>query len=467
MIAYGTVNGSDRLRRLLIAHRARLLDPRLHPSTGNGAVLGSTVYCPSRLLAGRDWQQWLTGLAPVLAQRGHRAVARPSSIRFDPDGDGWSDGIDAWSVLAGLRGRPATTGQVGLDHLLSTAEQPGGNPLAAGIGTPGLDHYGVPDYPGRGPLFLAWPAPVDLSEPRPGIAVLDTGVGRHPWFDVGAPVTNYAVTDDLVLEVLPDPLTGPATQTPEPMGPDFSLIGALGSHVGHGTFIAGLLRQGCPAAAIHAVAIMGADGIVAERTLVKGLTAVADRAEAEPGWIQAAVLSLGYYSESVQDEHYNSTVKVQLVRLARAGVAVFCAAGNDATEQPSYPAAFAMTDPFTTDQDLVPLVSVAATNTDGSLALFSNDGPWVTASAVGVGVVSALPTDLDGSDQPVRLTRGPVGGRARGAIDPDGFRAGFASWNGTSFATPILAASYLAALQARGLPGAVHTRRDVLAPFLR
>ena len=467
MIANGILDGSDRLRRLLIAHRARLLDPRLHPSTGTGAVLGSTVYFPGRLLAGRDWEQWLTGLAPVLAQRGHRAVPRPSSIRFDPDGDEWSDGIDAWSVLANLRGRPATAGQVGLDHLLSTAEQPGGNPLAAGIGTPGLDRYGALDYPGPGPLFLAWPAPVERSEPRPGIAVLDTGVGRHPWFGVGAPVINYAVTDDLELEVLPDPLAGPAIETAAPVGPDFSLLGALGSHVGHGTFIAGLLRQGCPAATIHAVAIMGADGVVAERTLVKGLTAVADRAEAEPDWIQAAVLSLGYYSESVQDEQYNSTVKVQLLRLARAGVAVFCAAGNDATEQPSYPAAFAVTDPFTTDRDLVPLVSVAATNTDGSRALFSNDGPWVTASAVGVGVVSTLPTDLDGSDQPARLTRGPVGGRSRGAIDPDGFRAGFASWNGTSFATPILAASYVAALQAHGLPRPVHARRDVLAPFLR
>ena len=467
MIAPGLFDGSERLRRLLIAHRARLLDPALHSSTGAGAVRSSTVYHPARLLTGQDPGRWLDTLTPVLARQGHRPVARPSSIRLDPDGDGISDGIDAWSVLAGLRVQPETTRQVGLDHLLAAAEQPGGNPLAAGIGTPGLDHYGLPDYPGRGPLSVSWPAPVDPDGPRPGIAVLDTGVGRHPWFGVGAPVINYAVTDDLVLEVLPDPLAGPATETAEPVGPDFSLLGALGSHVGHGTFIAGLLRQGCPAATVHAVAIMGADGVVAERTLIKGLTAVADRAEAEPEWIQAAVLSLGYYSESVEDEQYNSSVKVQLLRLARAGVAVFCAAGNDATEQPSYPAAFAATDPFTTDRELVPLVSVAATNADGTLALFSNDGPWVTASAVGVGVVSTLPTDLDGSDQPVRLTRGPVGGRARGAIDPDGFRAGFASWNGTSFATPILAASYVAALARRGLSRDLTTRRDVLTRFLR
>ena len=129
---------------------------------------------------------------------------------------------------------------------------------------------------------------------------------------------------------------------------------------------------------------------------------------------------------------------------------MFCAAGNDASSEPSYPAAFAVDPAFAAD-DVVPLVSVAALNPDGTVARFSNDGPWVTGEALGVNMVSTAPIDTSGSATGGFRAFGPMG-RPRGGVDPDSFSAGFASWSGTSFAAPALAGEYLRALDAHGFP---------------
>ena len=480
MTVDSAIRGSARLQRLLQAHAARWLDPARYPAAGPGAVRGGTAYTAARLLppASKAGTQLLTSaLGEILRSHGHRAVIRPTSLRIDTDPAGRPErqgpGPDPWLLLTAARERQQRTGRAdrcdesgggpesvgGLDHLLSTAEQPGGNPFAVGHGRPGLDGYGVVDGYRRGPVGLTARLPDAGRGPAPRVVVLDTaiGVGQHPWFDHR--VRNWQVDDDCTLQPLDDPSTGPATRAAAGLGIDLVLLGALGSHVGHGSFIAGVLRQVAPAADIDAVAIMGSDGVVAERTLIKALRAVADRVEAEPGWAQAVVLSLGYYAEDAADVAYSAVVKALLVRLARAGVAVFCAAGNDATTRPSYPAAFAADPPFTDDPDLVPLTSVAALTATGALADFSNAGPWVTAAAPGVSIVSALPAGLDGSMQPARRTGSGPGGRLRSAPDRDGFAGGFGSWSGTSFAAPLLAGEYLAALAAAGRPADIADRR--------
>jgi hypothetical protein len=73
-------------------------------------------------------------------------------------------------------------------------------------------------------------------------------------------------------------------------------------------------------------------------------------------------------------------------------------------------------------------------NPDGSLADFSNDGPWVTAVRNGVRVVSSMPTTFDGAQEPWRSGDG-----LRQSLDPDNFVGGFGTWSGTSFAAPTLA----------------------------
>ena len=50
---------------------------------------------------------------------------------------------------------------------------------------------------------------------------------------------------------------------------------------------------------------------------------------------------MGYYHENPQDQLFDPTCFDLLEELSRLGVAVVCSAGNDATNRPSYPAAFA------------------------------------------------------------------------------------------------------------------------------
>lgn len=375
-------------------------------------------------------------------------------------------GVDSWAVLGELRAttQPEVAAAVGLDHLMSTAEQVGGNPFAIGHGRVGLDGYGTGGYAGRGPVqFLGPPPTVADAGRRPRVVVLDTGLGDHPWFRNGRAHTTLTMADGTVVGPRVDPSSvGSAAADGAGAVPN-PLLGSLASHTGHGTFIAGLIRQACPQADIVALAVMGADGIVPESTLTDALALVAARQREEPGWTDAVVLSLGYYAETDEDLAYSTRLASILVELGGQGVAVFCAAGNDASSRPSYPAAFAL-DPRFARPDVVPLVSVAALNPDGSVAMFSNDGPWVVAEAPGVNLVSTAPVSTDGSGRPaVRVA--PPGRRPRAAVDGDDFSSGFACWSGTSFAAPVLAGRYLRALAAADFPPTA--QRRALVPLGR
>jgi hypothetical protein len=121
-------------------------------------------------------------------------------------------------------------------------------------------------------------------------------------------------------------------------------------------------------------------------------------------------------------------------------VLVVAAAGNDATTRRFYPAAFAAAP--SVNGGGPPVVSVGALNPNGSKALFSNDGSWVHHWATGAAVVSTYPIDVQGSATPDH----DVPGRHRDSLDPDDFKAGFAVWDGTSFAAPLGAARLADAL---------------------
>ena len=151
-------------------------------------------------------------------------------------------------------------------------------------------------------------------------------------------------------------------------------------------------------------------------------------------------ISLGYYHEQPSDALFDPLMLAPLRALGRLGVAVVVSAGNDATNRPMYPAAFAP-HPGGVVEEMspgeVPLVAVGATNPDGSVALFSNDGPWVRAYRPGAGLISTMPISFDaGRKATVQVVEN---GQVRSTIDPDNFLSGFASWSGTSFAAPILA----------------------------
>jgi subtilisin family serine protease len=126
---------------------------------------------------------------------------------------------------------------------------------------------------------------------------------------------------------------------------------------------------------------------------------------------------------------------------------VVVSAGNDATSRPAFPAAFAphRGGRVRDDSTIVPVSAVGARNPDGTIAMFSNDGPWVKYLRPGASLVSTFPDTYDGSAEPshkVLNRRGEI----RSSFDPDDFISGFGVWSGTSFAAPVLAGEVAAAL---------------------
>ena len=442
------------LRSTLKRWDASILDPASTPSGREPSA--ATAYRNGRLIVhctdrGTD-ERVRAILNEVLARRNWIADHQPSRVLFRPATSA-AQPVDSWAVVAEMRAHQDSevAAGVGLDHLLTAAEQFGGNPFALGHGRVGMDQYGAGGYGGRGPVNVVLPAPVARRNARrPRIIVLDTGIGDHPWFRTFPAQTTLMLADGTIVGPQIDPASIKGIETDRSGAIAHPLLGALASHAGHGTFIAGLIRQACPDADIVALAVMGSDGMVAESTLTDALDLIATKQREQPGWADALVLSLGYYAESDRDLAYNTKLKNVLLALGRLGIAVFCAAGNDASTRPSYPAAFARHPEFA-DPEVVPLSSVAALNPDGTVALFSNDGPWVTAQALGVNLVSTVPVDIEGSRGSGIRTLG-ARGRHRGGQDPDDLGSGFASWSGTSFAAPVLAGQYLQALAKAGFP---------------
>jgi Subtilase family len=421
--------------------------------------------------------------------------------------------LDAWTALQTLRA--ATAGQdhdedeastateraildkanvdrIELEHLLigsaitgSPADEggggiSGGTGNGSGVSGPSTtDSYVFSGGDTRYPVavFLDPPARrpdaecASLYGRRPVIAVLDSGVRAHPWLDVAAnpaggytmPTNGFVAVDDKIQAAIgkesqraaargdhPRQVIKDACDTPIADNP---LIGELNPALGHCTFIAGIVRQVVPDARVLVVRIMHSDDILYESDIICALRHLARRiALAEPGDLAAEVdvvsLSFGYFSESRHDRVMTSGLWRAIEILLSLGVVVAAAAGNYASSRRFYPAAFAL-EPVPAGQ--VSVLSVGALNPIGTKAMFSNDGRWVIAWALGASVVSTYPTDVDGSRTPelrMPVNRKPPGDPLPGreALDPNDYSAGFAIWSGTSFSAP-----YGAALIARSL----------------
>jgi hypothetical protein len=356
-----------------------------------------------------------------------------------------------------------------------------GTPFSEGNALSGPSSAGSYVYSGgqtRAPVTLCLRAP-DRREPdalrcrRPVVAVLDTGVRAHPWLDVRQdpaggylldPADGFVMDDpgvqaviyaeasfaaahqgDAGRQLIADAWDGPAAGDP--------LVGELNDATGHGTFISGIVRQAAPDARVLSIRIMHSDDVVYEGDLLCALAQLADRIAAAEGGSTAGMvdvvsLSLGYFDESAADIIYSSGLWQVIQVLLDLGVAVVTAAGNYSTRRRFYPAAFSL------QPSPVPVISVGALNPNGSRALFSDGGSWVRAWAAGAAVVSTYPDDVNGSLTPqVRVHPrpgggSPAGGRAddREGLDPDDFCGGFATWSGTSFAAPLIAAHLAAQL---------------------
>jgi subtilisin family serine protease len=270
-------------------------------------------------------------------------------------------------------------------------------------------------------------------------------VGDHPW--LGAPSVKVGADFGGLQIGLDDPATDPEVtgMLTDP------LQGCLDPDAGHGTFIAGLIRQVSPDSNVLAIRVMSSDGTVAEGDLLAALNLLllrhvhAQQTNTPDGIVDVVSMSMGYYHERPEDVDFDPLLLEPLREFAQRGVGVVAAAGNDSTTRPLYPAAFApYAGGLAPAADQVPLVSVGALNPDSSVALFSNAGDWVSCYRPGAALVSTVPKTINAGQQPsVRVTSN---GQVRQTIDPDGFESGFATWSGTSFAGPVLAGQLAQAL---------------------
>ena len=428
------------------------------------------------------------------ARRGREELDLPTIYRVQifpqpsPDKDDQPvPPIDAWRLLQRARARNGKKFRgVSLDHVMTvdpygSKTTPYGNkttpfgttgPYGNKTTSFGLEGYNAPGSGGRQPVTHVGAAPVRSialarKGRRPVVAILDTGCGEHPWLadDI---VTRYPELDRKVIGA--DDLRTDPELHGDLAGP---FDGSLDTSAGHGTFIAGVVRQICPEADVISVRVADSQGNVLEGAFmlaVRSLIKMMARSPKQGGrQIDVMNLSLGYYHETPEDDLFDRTLSELLLAAHQRGCAVVCSAGNDATDRPTFPAAlwkwrhdpeFTAPDP----RSAAPHVAVGALNPNGTVALFSNVGRWVTTYAPGAAVLSTYPP-LNGGMQPdVRYDRDDL---RRESIDPDDFSGGFAIWSGTSFAAPYVAGKLAAELTASLMSGRLTTTADRVAALKR
>jgi len=470
---------------VLARHGMRLLDPTSAVRDADGERPLSTAYRPDTLLvpAGElesllpvdnDYNAALRGLGLELRRpedaRWNELVAKvhpklgvPARLVRSENRDA-DRAPDAWTALVALReyfgdrnnlarSNRAEAPRLGLDHLLMAAADTQGTPYTGGGSVSGTGEIAL--HTGdRNPVQVLMELPARVASAadlpigrRPVVAVVDTGIGEHPWLPVDFPAGDPVVE---VSQQFQDWLTDhennliattgaaivPLSSPYEVRNEVQPLLGLTDSHAGHGTFVSGLIRQACPDARILSLRMLHSDGFSTEGSVLIALEWLRQRAVAaqsdESLRIDVVSLSLGFYPETTTPAKV-TLVREAVERLTALGVVVVAAAGNDATLRPFLPAAFGQ------DNGLV--AAVGALNASGdTIAAFSNAGPWITRWAPGNALVSTVPI-WQGARGPMIAPQVNtlVEPWQRTSPDDDDLKTGFAMWAGTSFATPVVA----------------------------
>lgn len=201
------------------------------------------------------------------------------------------------------------------------------------------------------------PAPPEAAPTGARVAVVDSGVNaRHPWL-----ANNIVAAGDLT-GVMENPWGSAAEEDPDKNEMWFD-----GN--GHGTHVAGIIRQNYPSVQIVVAKALNDFGSATSTWIARAITWAVDMD------VDVINLSLGEIS--------NSRAVREAVDLAVSrGIIVVAAAGNDGQDgSPTfYPAA------------LPGVVAVAAVDETGEATYFSNRGDYVDIAAEGDKIVSASRT---------------------------------------------------------------------------
>jgi subtilisin family serine protease len=240
-------------------------------------------------------------------------------------------------------------------------------------------YWGGPGGEPEPSTALSVPQPViQAAQSTAALAVLDTGVPvPTPPFIAGALIADTGADIDLL---------------------DEDADGELDTQAGHGTFIVGLAQRVVPGLPTEQQKVLDSMGFGDDLSVCLGL------AEADAPVIN---LSLGGYTGGNRPPR---GLRHAIRRLGRTRVIV-AAAGNNGSDRPFWPAAFPE----------VVAVSAYDSRTEDA-ADFSNFGEWVDVSAPGVELRSCF---VDGTRE-----------NTAGDVTFDGW----ATWSGTSFAAPLVAA---------------------------
>jgi hypothetical protein len=234
------------------------------------------------------------------------------------------------------------------------------------------------------------------------VSVVDTG-----WHQDAADNGETPWLDDDVYPIEGDPETVVPTD--------------IGSYVGHGTFVAGVIRCLAPATDLEIEGVLKYAGAIYESDIAAELNeAMADLEEGElPKLIS---ISAGTYTRNNAGLlAFELLAQAYRMGLEDDGPLVVAAAGNENTNRKFYPAAY----PW--------VVGVGALDEQQQAASFSNYGrDWVDVWAHGTNLVNAFPVGTYYVKEP-----GPAQGEQRDFT-------GMAQWSGTSFATPIVTGSIAA-----------------------
>ena len=184
--------------------------------------------------------------------------------------------------------------------------------------------------------------------------------------------------------------------------------GKANHEVGHGTFVAGILAQVAPGASLMPVRVLNGDGNGTLMSVLKGLFYAATHGA------QVINMSFGtplYLPALIDAFHF----------VRGLGIVLVAAAGNEDTVEAQFPA-------------LCPdILAVASVESSGAKSPYSNYGAHIALAAPGTAIRS---TYWDG---------------------------GYASWSGTSFATPFVAAEAALILGLKSHPDAITTTNAILA----